>query len=129
MRGEVAKFAITFVVMSLLGTSHAYAQNGTAGLVIKSLIGGPHSSCRQIPAGFANYSLGGSLTYNITRLVGVEERWRDARSVPESEGRSANGSVKTPNIATYPRTILSARTGSSRCRTTGGRSLCSRRQR
>lgn len=115
------KFAIgTFVVMlSLLGTSHAYAQSAMTGpgTVEVALIPGGSTfftSTNSEPS-FANYGLGGSLTYNITRVVGIEGEVGGTLGVSQTlKFGQVSGSVKTPNIATYSaNVILSTPTGSS----------------
>jgi opacity protein-like surface antigen len=115
------KFAIgpLVVMLSLLGTSHAYAQNAMAGpgTVEVALIPGGTTffTSTDTEPSFANYSLGGSLTYNITRFVGVEGEVGGTLGVSQNlKVGQVNGTVKTPNIATYSaNVILSTPTGSS----------------
>lgn len=101
--------AVLFVLAGVAGTSQAYAQEqATAGpgLVELSVIPGgglfftEDKDARE--PGFGNYDLGGALTVNINRYVGIEGEFSGALGV--TQGLTAGGfssDLKTPNMLNY----------------------------
>ena len=116
MKIAMAGFMFT---LSLLGATRAYAQAESAGpgtVEINLIPGGATFFTEQGAApSFGSYSLGGSLAYNITRWIGVEGEAGGNLGVSQSlQFGAINGSVKTPNMATYAgNLIVSAPTHSS----------------
>lgn len=104
---------------SLLGSGRAFAQMETAGpgTVEVTLVsgGGTFFAAKGAAPSFGNVSLDGSLTYNITRWVGLEGEVGGTFGVSQVlQFGGVNASVKTPNMATYSgNLIVSAPTHSS----------------
>jgi hypothetical protein len=99
------------LTLSLLGSGRAYAQMETAGpgMIEVTLVsgGGTFFAAKGAAPGFGNVSLDGSLTYNVTRWLGVEGEAGGTLGVSQVlQFGAVNGSVKTPNMATYSGNVI-----------------------
>jgi len=105
--------AVLLVVGGVIGASQAYAQEAGPGpgLVEVSIIPGgglffTESTDTQEP-GFGNYDLGGALTININRYIGIEGEV--AGGVGISQDLQLGGfssDVKTPNLLNYSGNVV-----------------------
>jgi hypothetical protein len=115
---KIGTIALMFT-LSLLGSGRAYAQMESAGPgtveITLSPGGGTFFAAKGAAPSFGNASLDGALTYNITRFVGIEGEAGGTLGVSQVlQFGAINGSVKTPNMATYSgNVIVSAPTHSS----------------
>ena len=100
--------AALFAVFGIIGTSQAYAQEAgpAIGIVQLSIIpGGGVFFTEDADAnepGFGNYDLGGALTVNFNRFVGIEGEVAGGLGV--KQGLQAGGfssDLKTPNLVNY----------------------------
>jgi hypothetical protein len=100
--------AVLFAFVGIMGTSQAYAQeSGPAiGIVQLSIIPGGGvfftDDADANEPGFGNYDLGGSLTVNFNRFVGIEGEVAGGLGV--TQGLQAGGfssDLKTPNLLNY----------------------------
>jgi hypothetical protein len=100
--------AVLLVTVSVFGASRAYAQESTAGpgaVVVTIIPGGAtfftEGTDTKGPS-FGNYDLGGAVTVNINRYVGVEGEVNGALGITQdltfSNGTS---NLKTPNLLNY----------------------------
>jgi hypothetical protein len=105
--------AMVFAVVSILGTSHAYAQEAgpAIGIVQLSIIpgGGVFFTEDKDAAepGFGNYDLGGALTINFNRFVGIEGEVAGGLGI--RQGLQSGGfasDLKTPNLLNYSGNIV-----------------------
>lgn len=105
--------AALLVVGSVIGTSQAYAQEAGPGpgLVEVSIIPGgglffTESKDTQEPS-FGNYDLGGALTVNFSRYVGIEGEVAGAIGISQDLQLGAFASkTKTPNLLNYSGNIV-----------------------
>jgi len=98
-------------MLSLVGATRAYAQSENAGpgIVEANLIpgGGTFFTTKGAAPSFGSYSVGGSLTYNITQWIGVEGEVGGNLGVSQVlQFGTINGTVKTPNMATYAGNVI-----------------------
>jgi len=100
--------AVVFALVGIIGTSQAYAQEAgpAIGIVQLSIIpGGGVFFTEDADAnepGFGNYDLGGALTVNFNRFVGIEGEVAGGLGV--KQGLQAGGfssDLKTPNLVNY----------------------------
>ena len=111
--------ALLIAILSIGGVSHLYAQETTAGpgTVEVTIIpaGATFFTNGDRGASFGNYTLGGALTYNINRIVGVEGEVVSSLGIAQDlqfGGLAAHG--KTPNTVAYTgNVVLSLPTRSS----------------
>jgi hypothetical protein len=105
--------AVLLVVFAVAGTRQAYAQESAAGpgLVEVSIIPGggfffTEDTDTKEPS-FGNYDLGGALTVNFNRYVGVEAEVAGAIGVSQDLQIGGFGSdVKTPNLLNYSGNVV-----------------------
>ena len=111
---------VPFVVLSLATADRALAQEGPAGaglLEITLIPGGGTvflESTDALAPSFGNYELGGSVTYNINRFVGVEGEVASSLGVSQSLDFGYPDDVRTPDMLTYSgNLVVSLPTGTS----------------
>ncbi len=112
--------ALGFVLASFGSVDHAYAQEGPAGA--------GRAEITFIPAGavlftenaetsapsFSNYQLGGAVTYNINRFLGVEGEVSSSIGISQSLDFGYPSTVRTPDVLSYMgNVVMSLPTGSS----------------
>jgi hypothetical protein len=108
------------VLLSVVGTGRAFAQEGPAGagIVEITLIPGggvvfTENTDAAAPS-FGNYQLGGSVTYNLNRIVGIEGEIGTSLGVSQSLDFGYTDSVRTPDMLTYTgNVVVSVPTGRS----------------
>jgi hypothetical protein len=115
--------AVLVAVIALVGVSQAQAQtrepSSGPGVVEATIIpgGGTFFTEGKDTGGpsFGNYDLGGSVTVNVNRYVGVEGEVSGALGVSQSlDFNGTSSDVKTPHLLNYSgNVIVSAPTGSS----------------
>jgi Outer membrane protein beta-barrel domain len=70
------RIAVFLTALTMLGSGHAFAQEGTPGpgtVEISVIPGGAtFFTSRDSGPSFGSYNLGGALTYNVSRIVGIE---------------------------------------------------------
>jgi hypothetical protein len=105
--------AVVFMFVSIIGTSQAYAQEAAsgAGKVQLSVIpgGGVFFTERTESSkpGFGNYGLGGALTFNVNRFVGIEAEVLAGLGVKQGlESAGISTDVKTPHLLNYSGNIV-----------------------
>jgi opacity protein-like surface antigen len=111
--------ALLFAMLSIGGVHRAYAQDSTPGpgTVEVTIIpaGATFFTSGNNQSSFGNYNLGGALTYNINRIIGVEGEVVSSLGIAQSlqfSGLTTHG--KTPNTVAYTgNVILSVPTHSS----------------
>jgi len=101
------------VASSFMSGTAAYAQMSTAGpsTVEIAIIpaGGTFFTEGSTETKFGNYTLGGSVTYNINQWIGIEGEVSGSLGVSQMlEFGAGTGKVKTPNIATYSGNVVVA---------------------
>jgi len=113
--------AVLLVTVGVIGTGQAYAQESAPGpgpVEVSIIPGGgiifTEGKDTEEPS-FGNYDLGGALTVNINRYVGIEGEVAGAIGVPQDLQAGGFGSdVKTPNLLNYSgNVVLSAANQSS----------------
>src|ERR1044072_5686187 len=108
------RIAILAVVIAMAGTTHAFAQESGSGpgtVEISIIPGGgtffTEGSNAQGPS-FGSYDLGGSVTVNFNRYVGVEGEVSGALGVTQT--LDVNGTsltdVKTPHMLNYSGNLI-----------------------
>src|SRR5215212_7866406 len=106
--------AILVAAASILGTSQAYAQESTAAgpapVVITIIPGGAtfftEGKDSKGPS-FANYDLGGAVTVNVNRYIGVEGEVSGALGVSQDlEFVNGTSNLKTPNFVNYSANVV-----------------------
>ena len=112
--------ALVFVLASFGVVDHGFAQEGPAGA--------GRAEITFIPAGavlftenadaaapsFSNYQLGGGVTYNLNRFVGVEGEVSSSIGISQSLDFGYPNTVRTPDVLSYMgNVVLSLPTGSS----------------
>lgn len=101
--------AILVAATSVLGATHAYAQESTAAgpsaVVVTVIPGGATFFTTGNEAkgpSFGNYDLGGAVTVNINRFVGVEGEVSGALGITQDlEFVNGTSNTKTPNLLNY----------------------------
>lgn len=100
--------AAVFAFVSIIGTSQAFAQEAGPGIgtVQLSIIPGGGAFFTEDKdakePGFGNYDLGGSLTFNFNRFVGIEGEFAGGLGVKQGLNSGAfTADVKTPNLLNY----------------------------
>jgi hypothetical protein len=106
------------VASSLLTSGRAHAQARGAGPATVEIAvipgGGTFFTQRGSEVSFGNYNLGGSLTYNVTPWFGIEGEAGGTLGISQKlQFGTTNGSVKTPNIATYSGNVVISASQSS----------------
>jgi len=113
--------AVMFALVSLAGTSRAYAQDAVPGpgaVVVTIIPGGAtfftEGSGTTGPS-FSNYGLGGAVEVHLNRYVGVEGEVTGALGVTQDlQFGGATANRKTPNLLNYTgNLVVSAPTRSS----------------
>lgn len=111
---------VPFLVLSLATADRAFAQEGPAGagqLEITLIPGGGtvflESTDASAPS-FGNYELGGSVTYNVNRFIGVEGEVASSLGISQSLDFGYPDDVRTPDMLTYSgNLVVSLPTGKS----------------
>ena len=103
--------AVLIAALSLFGSSRVFAQSGSAGpgaLEITLIpAGGTFFVEKGRSPGFGNYDAGGSLTYNINRIVGVEGQAGGSLGISQNLAFAGSSSdVKSPNLVTYSGNVI-----------------------
>lgn len=107
------------IASSLFGAGRVFAQSESAGpsTLEVTLVpaGGTFFVAKGSSPSFDNYGVGGALTYNITRIVGIEGQVGGSLGISQSlQFAGSNGDIKSPNLVTYSgNVIISAPTSSS----------------
>ena len=112
--------ALGFVLASLGGVSHAYAQEGPAGAGRAEItlipVGGlffTENKDASAPS-FGNYQFGGGVTYNINRFIGVEGEVTSSIGISQSLDFGYPSTVRTPDVLSYTgNVVVSLASGSS----------------
>jgi Outer membrane protein beta-barrel domain len=111
---------LPFVVLSIVAADRAFAQEGPAGagrLEITLIPGGGTVFLEATDASapsFGNYQLGGSVTYNINRFLGVEGEVASSLGLSQSLDFGYPDDVRTPDMLTYSgNLVVSVPTGKS----------------
>jgi len=105
--------AVLLVVVGVIGGSQAHAQEARPGpgVVEVSIIPGgglffTENADTQEPS-FGNYDLGGGLTYNINRYIGIEGEVAGAIGISQDLQLGAfSPDVKTPNLLNYSGNVV-----------------------
>lgn len=112
--------AVVFTFVSIIGTSQAYAQDAApvTGKVQLSVIPGGGVFITEekdtSKPGFGNYGLGGALTFNVNRFVGIEAEVLAGLGITqELESAGVSADVKTPHLLTYSGNIVLSAPNSS----------------
>jgi len=112
--------ALGFVLASLGGVSHAYAQEGPAGAGRTEItlipVGGVFFTENQETSApsFANYQFGGGVTYNINRFIGVEGEVTSSIGISQNLDFGYPSTVRTPDVLSYTgNVVVSLANGSS----------------
>lgn len=100
--------AVLFAFVGIIGTSQAYAQEAgpAIGIVQLSILpGGGVFFTEDADAnepGFGNYDLGGALTVNFNRFVGIEGEVSGGLGVKQGlQSGGFSSDLKTPNLVNY----------------------------
>ena len=111
---------LVFVLASFLAVSPAHAQERPAGAGRAEItlipVGGLYFTENQDASapGFGNYQLGGGLTYNFNRFLGVEGEVSSSIGISQSLNFGYSNSVRTPDVLNYSgNAVLSLPSGSS----------------
>jgi opacity protein-like surface antigen len=103
--------AFVFAALTMIGGGRAFAQteNPAPGVVEISVIPGGGTFFTEKGSGpsFGNYNVGGSVTFNFNRFVGVEGEAGGTLGISQDLRFGAiNGSVKTPNLVSYSGNVI-----------------------
>lgn len=106
-------FAILLVILGLVGTGPALAQEGAPGpgrVVVTIIPGGgtffTEGKDTQSPS-FGNYDLGAGVAVNFNRYVGIEGEVSGALGIKQDlQFGGLNSSVKTPNLLNYSGNVV-----------------------
>jgi hypothetical protein len=116
MTRSIAGFII---IMSVVGAARASAQERSPGpgkLEITAIPAGAvyftENTTRSLPS-FGNYGLGGSLTYNFNRFVGVEGEGGAEIAVRDLQFGGLSSSMKAPNMLGYNGNLVVSASGHS----------------
>ena len=113
-RRIVTMLAVVFGVVGLAGASQVYAQDTNApgpGTVAVTIIPGgatffTESSNAKGP-GFGNYGLGGAVTLNFNRWVGVEGEVSGDLGVTQNlQSSGVTSNLKSPNLLNYSGNVI-----------------------
>jgi hypothetical protein len=107
------RLAVLVAALTIVGSARSYAQdtNPGPGTVEVTVIpgGAMYFTDHNSPTSFTNYNLGGGVTYNVNRLVGIEGEVAGSLGVSQSL-TFGNGSlttkIKTPNILSYTGNVI-----------------------
>jgi opacity protein-like surface antigen len=116
MTRQIAAF---FTALTILGSGHAFAQEATPGpgTVEVTIIpgGGTFFTSSDKGPSFGSYNLGGALTYNLNRFVGIEGEVGGTLGVSQNlQFGSITSKTKAPDQLNYTANlVLSAPTHSS----------------
>jgi hypothetical protein len=109
MKRQVATF---FAVLSMLGSGHVFAQETTPGpgtVEVTVIPGGAtfFTSGDKGPS-FGSYNLGGALTYNINRIVGIEGEVGGTLGIAQDLqlGSSVISKTRTPDQLNYTANLV-----------------------
>jgi hypothetical protein len=111
--------ALGFVLASFVVVNGAYAQEGPAGA--------GRAEITFVPAGavfftenkdtsapsFGNYQLGGGVTYNINRYIGVEGEVTSSIGISQTLDFGYPSSVRTPDVLSYTGNVVVSLPGGS----------------
>jgi len=114
------RIAVFLTALTILGSGHAFAQETTPGpgTVEISVIpgGGTFFTSRDNGPSFGSYNLGGALTYNVNRIVGIEGEVGGTLGIAQDVrfGGITSSSTRTPDQLNYTANlVVSAPTHSS----------------
>jgi outer membrane protein with beta-barrel domain len=102
------------VVASFFVTNRAYAQEGPAGAgraEITFIPGGAvlFAESKDVSApSFGNYQVGGAVTYNINRFVGIEGEVNSSIGISQSLDFGYPSTVRTPDVLSYTGNVVLA---------------------
>lgn len=105
--------AVPFVALALVGTTQAYAQEAAPGpgpVELTIIPGGgtffTEGKDTQEPS-FGNYDLGGGVTFNINRYIGIEGEVAGALGISQDlQFGGLTADTKTPNIINYSGNVV-----------------------
>lgn len=104
------QIAMALVALTLLGAGQAFAQEATPGpgTVEVSVIpgGGTFFTSGDKGPSFGSYNLGGALTYNVNRIVGVEGEVGGTIGITQDLTFGAIKNAKTPNLVNYSANVV-----------------------
>jgi hypothetical protein len=114
------RLVLGFVLASFIAAPAAHAQEGPAGAGRAEItlipVGGlvfTENESASAPD-FTNYQLGGGVTYNINRFIGVEGEVSSSIGISQSLDFGYSSSVRTPDVLSYSgNVVLSVPSGSS----------------
>ncbi len=99
------QIAIAVVALTMFGAGESFAQETTPGpgIVEVSVIpgGGTFFTTGNKGPSFGSYNLGGALTYNINRIVGIEGEVGGTIGITQDLTFGAITNAKTPNLLNY----------------------------
>jgi hypothetical protein len=104
--------ALGFVLASFAGSGSASAQEGPAGAgraEITLIPGGAvlFTESRDASApSFGNYQLGGGVTYNLNRFVGIEGEVSSSIGISQNLDFGYSSSVRTPDVLSYTGNVV-----------------------
>ena len=110
---------VVVAALSMLGTGRLFAQEAVPGPARAEVTlipgGGTFFTGADNSPGFGNYTLGGALTYNPTRVIGIEgEVGGTLGLAQELRFGAISGSTKTPDLINYTANlVVSAPTGTA----------------
>ena len=111
---------LPFVMLSIVATDRAFAQEAPAGpglLEITLIPGGGAvflESTEASAPSFGSYQLGGAVAYNINRFVGIEGEVASSLGISQSLDFGYPDDARTPDMLTYSgNVVVSVPTGKS----------------
>jgi hypothetical protein len=111
---------VPLVALSIVAAERAFAQEGPVGaglLEITLIPGGGAIFVEDTDASapsFGNYQLGGGVTFNLNRFVGIEGEVASSLGLSQSLDFGYPDDVRTPDMLTYSgNVVVSAPTGTS----------------
>jgi opacity protein-like surface antigen len=105
------QIAIFLTALTILGSGHAFAQEaapgpGTVEVTIMPGGGTFFTSSNRGPS-FGSYNLGGALTYNVNRFVGIEGEVGGTLGIAQNlQFGSITGKTKAPNQLNYTANVV-----------------------
>jgi len=105
--------AIAITAVAIVGAQRASAQEIAAGPGTLDVTivpgGGTFFTSKNNAPNFGNYTLGGTLTYNVNRVIGVEGEVGTSLGISQDLAFGGlNGSYKTPNTLDYSANLVAS---------------------
>jgi opacity protein-like surface antigen len=103
--------ALAALALALVGPQTAFAQDDRVGpgrLEITLIpVGTTFFTEKSADPSFGNYDVGGSVAYNVNRVVGIEGEIGGTLGISQTlQFGGRNGSIKTPNMANYSANLV-----------------------